>query len=69
MSHEGDSIFAKNINFIFAKVVFFCMLSHGEPKCLAYNIVEWNNQEEATQNKQGKTIHLIEFTPLSLLFE
>lgn len=51
MSHERDSIFAEHIHLIITEVIFFGMLPHWKPKSLADDIIEWNNQEEASKNE------------------
>jgi hypothetical protein len=72
-AHNGENIWANSkVTFLdpFTKSgVFLREIVERLTEGLADHIIEWNNQEKASENEQSKTVHLVEFTPLSLLFK
>jgi len=49
MGHKRDTILSENVYFVFVKLIFFGMLSHGKAKGLTNHVVKGDHQEEAPE--------------------
>jgi len=49
VGHKRDTILSEDIHFVFIKLIFLGMLSHGKAEGLANHIVKGDYQKEAAE--------------------